>query len=278
MNDRRVPGNAAGSPRRMAVRRPSGRQPDAGRPRGPLRPPSNRPVGEPRQEGPDGPLRPPSNRLYAILDTGFFGAEPGTVAAAVRALLDSGARWIQLRAKGVPDLAAWRLAEAAGRVFEEAQAAGAGDPDAPLLWINDNAAIAAALAAECGSHVGLHLGQDDLPPAAARLSLPRSCPIGHSTHGRGQAARAEADPTVDAVAIGPVFGTTTKERPDPVVGLAGVAAAREVCSKPLVGIGGIDAERAPRVIEAGADTVAVVSALDPKNLAASCRRLLQSLA
>ena len=75
-----------------------------------------------------------------------------------------------------------------------------------------------------------------------------------------------------------MFGTTTKERPDPVVGLAGVAEARQVTSKPLIGIGGIDAERAPRVIEAGADAVAVISALDPKNLAASCRRLLQSLA
>ena len=252
MSERRVSGNAGEVP----VRRPSGRHPAAGR------------CG--------GPFRPPSNRLYAIVDTGFFGVEPQTVITAVRVLLDCGVRWIQLRAKGVPDLAAWRLAEAVGRVDEEAQAAD-GEGDAPLLWINDNTAIAATLAAS-GLRVGLHLGQDDLPPAAARLSLPPDCPIGYSTHSRGQAAEAEADPAVDAVAIGPVFGTTTKERPDPVVGLAGVAAAREVTSKPLIGIGGIDADGAPRVIEAGADAVAVVSALDPKNLAASCRRLLQSLA
>ena len=250
MSADRVPGNAGEVP----VRRPSGRHPAAGRFRG--------------------PLRPPSNRLYAIVDTGVFSAEPRTVTAAVRTLLDCDTRWIQLRAKGVPDLAAWRLAEAAGRVLEERSG---GDGDAPLLWINDNAAIAAALTAS-GPGVGLHLGQDDLPPAAARLSLPPDCPIGYSTHGRRQAAEAEADPAVDAVAIGPVFGTTTKERPDPVVGLAGVAEAREVCSKPLIGIGGIDADRAPRVIEAGADAVAVISALDPKNLAASCRRLLKSLA
>ena len=252
MSESRVPGNAAEVP----VRRPSGRHPAAGRS-----------VGQ---------LRPPSNHLYAIVDTGFFGAEPTAVTGTVRTLLDCGVRWIQLRAKGVPDLAAWRLAEAVGRVFEEVQAAD-GEGDAPLLWINDNAAIAAALMAS-GLRVGLHLGQDDLPPRAARLSLPPDCPIGYSTHSRGQAAEAEADPAVDAVAIGPVFGTTTKERPDPVVGLAGVAEAREVCSKPLIGIGGIDADRAPRVIEAGADAVAVVSALDPKNLGASCRGLLRALA
>ena len=256
MSEARVPANAGEVP----VRRPSGRQPAAGRS--------------------GGPLRPPSNRLYAIVDTGFFGAEPTAVTGAVRTLLDCGARWIQLRAKGVPDLAAWRLAEAVGRAFEEAQSAD-GEGDAPLLWINDNAAIAAALLASgprAGFRAGLHLGQDDLPPAAARLSLPPDCPIGHSTHSRGQAEAAEADVAVDAVAIGPVFGTTTKERPDPVVGPAGVAAAREVSSKPLIGIGGIDADRAPRVIEAGADAVAVVSALDPKNLAASCRLLLRALA
>lgn len=247
MSAGRVPGNACEVP----VRRPSGRS--------------------------GGPLRPPSNRLYAIVDTGSFGVEPQTVTTAVRVLLDCGARWIQLRAKGVPDLAAWRLAEATGRAFEEAQSVD-GEGDAPLLWINDNAAIAAALAAASGLRAGLHLGQDDLPPTAARLSLPPDCPIGYSTHSREQAAEAEADPAVDAVAIGPVFGTTTKERPDPVVGLAGVAEARQVTSKPLIGIGGIDAARAPRVIEAGADAVAVVSALDPKNLAASCRLLLQSLA
>ena len=253
MSAGRVPGNAGEVP----VRRPSGRHPAAGRS--------------------GGPLRPPSNRLYAIVDTGVFGVEPTAVTGTVRTLLDCGVRWIQLRAKGVPDLAAWRLAEAVGRAFEEAHAVDS-EGDAPLLWINDNAAIAAALTAASGLRAGLHLGQDDLPPAAARLALPPDCPIGYSTHSRGQAEAAEADPAVDAVAIGPVFGTTTKERPDPVVGPAGVAAAREVSSKPLIGIGGIDAERAPRVIEAGADAVAVISALDPKNLAASCRRLMQSLA
>ena len=257
-------------------------------------------------------LRPPANRLYAIVDTGLFGAAPEAVTAAVHTLLDCGVRWIQLRAKGVPDLALWRMAEAVGRLFEEAPGIGGGVPDpgdgggapdsvgdgaalgaasgedAPLLWINDDAAVAAALLASgpcaglpaglrVGVRVGLHLGQDDLPPPAARLSVPPACPIGRSTHGRGQAAEAEADPAVDVLAIGPVFGTATKERPDPVVGLTGVAEARKVASKPLIGIGGIDAERAPRVIEAGADAVAVVSALDPRRLRESCGSLLRAL-
>lgn len=224
-------------------------------------------------------LRPPANRLYAIVDTGFFGSETETVTSAVRTLLDCGARWIQLRAKGVSDLAAWRLAEAVGPMFEEASDADS-EGAAPLLWINDDAAIAAALLASgprVGRRIGLHLGQDDLPPAAARLSVRPACPIGRSTHSRGQAVEAEGDPAVDVLAIGPAFGTTTKDRPDPVVGLAGIAAARAVSSKPLIAIGGIDAERAPSVIEAGADAVAVISALDPRRLEASCRLLLRSL-
>ena len=67
------------------------------------------------------PLRPPANRLYAIVDTGLFGARPEPVAGAVRTLLDCGVRWIQLRAKGLPDLEAWRLAEAVARVVRRRQ-------------------------------------------------------------------------------------------------------------------------------------------------------------
>ena len=224
------------------------------------------------------PLRPPANRLYAIVDTGLVGSEPEAVTSAVRTLLDCGVLWIQLRAKGLPDLAAWRLAEAMGRVVEAAVASGSGAAaDAPLFWINDRLGIAAALPATKGLRVGLHLGQDDLPPSLARSSLPDDRYIGRSTHSREQAVEADRDPAVDAVAIGPAFGTSTKDRPDPVVGLAGVAAARAATAKPLIAIGGIDAERAPRVIEAGADAVAVISALDPQRLAATCCDLLRAL-
>ena len=223
-------------------------------------------------------LRPPANRLYAIVDTGLFGLEPEAVTGAVRTLLDCGARWIQLRAKGLPDLAAWRLAEAVGRVVEDAAASAvAAAPDAPVFWINDRPAIAAALPATRGLRFGLHLGQEDLRPAVARASLPDDRYIGRSTHSRKQAIEADRHPAVDALAIGPVFGTSTKDRPDPVVGLGGVAAARAATAKPLIAIGGIDADRAPRVIEAGADAVAVISALEPHRLAASCRDLLRAL-
>ena len=223
-------------------------------------------------------LRPPANRLYAIVDTGSVGPEPESVTSAVRALLDCGVLWIQLRAKGLPDLPAWRLAEAVGRVVETAAASGGGAAsDAPLFWINDRTGIAAALPAAGDLRVGLHLGQDDLPPAVARASLPGDRYLGRSTHSREQAIEADRDPAVDAVAIGPAFGTSTKDRPDPVVGLAGVSAARAVTAKPLIAIGGIDADRAPRVIEAGADVVAVISALDPHRLAASCHDLLRAL-
>jgi thiamine-phosphate pyrophosphorylase len=222
-------------------------------------------------------LRPPANRLYAIVDTGFFGPEPAAAAEAVRTLLESGVRWIQLRAKDLPDLQVWRLAEAMAGIVEAATSGGGSTPDPPLFWINDRTGIAAALPAAGGLSVGLHLGQDDLPPAMARASLPEDRTIGRSTHSREQAIEADRDPAVDAVAIGPAFGTSTKDRPDPVVGLAGVAAARAVTAKPLIAIGGIDADRAPRVIEAGADVVAVISALDPHHLAASCHDLLRAL-
>lgn len=221
-------------------------------------------------------LEPPANRLYAIVDTGLVGPEPEPVTAVVRTLLDCGVTWIQLRAKALPDLQAWHLAEAMARVVEETTSSGS-TLDAPLLWINDRTGIAAALSAAHGLRVGLHLGQDDLPPSVARSLLTDDRYVGRSTHSREQAIDADRDPAVDVLAIGPAFGTTTKEQPDPVVGLAGVAAARAVTSKPLIAIGGIDAERAPRVIEAGADAVAVVSALDPRRLEESCRSLLRSL-
>lgn len=224
------------------------------------------------------PIRPPANRLYAIVDSGIVGSDPESVTDAVRTLLDSGVLWIQLRAKGLPDLHAWRLAKAVGRVVEGVATSSSGTGlDAFLFWINDRTAIAAALPTARGLRVGLHLGQDDLPPAVARASLPGDRCIGRSTHSREQAIEADRDRAVDALAVGPVFGTATKDRPAPVVGLVGVAAARAVTVKPLIAIGGIDAERAASVIEAGADVVAVVSALDPRRLAASCRDLLRAL-
>jgi len=116
---------------------------------------------------------------------------------------------------------------------------------------------------------GVHLGQDDLSPVAARrifhaveqASGPRKCLwIGLSTHNPDQALEASRMP-VDYIAAGPVFTTATKAKADPVIGLDGVRTARAATTKPLVAIGGITRENCRKVMEAGADAVAVISDL-----------------
>jgi thiamine-phosphate pyrophosphorylase len=141
------------------------------------------------------------------------------------------------------------------------------------LWVDDRADLAALLPVG-----GLHLGQQDLSPGAARLLLPPRVLIGASTHDLAQLAAAAADPAVDVVAVGPVFATRGKADPDPVVGLELVREARALTDKPVVAIGGIDATRLGAVLAAGADAVAVLSAISPADVAGSCRRLLQAAA
>ncbi len=119
--------------------------------------------------------------------------------------------------------------------------------------INDRADYAALLGA------GLHVGQDDLPPASAR-KLIGTAPLGFSTHNPKQFAAALAEPA-DYLAFGPVFPTRSKENPDPVTGIEIVRQLRRMTEKPLVAIGGITLERAPEVWQAGADAVAVISDL-----------------
>src|ERR1700682_4482858 len=115
---------------------------------------------------------------------------------------------------------------------------------------------------------GVHLGQDDLSPASARKIIGPNRWLGVSTHNPEQVA--EADRTsADYIAIGPVFATGSKVNPDPVIGLGGVLRARELTRKPLVEIGGITRQNCQSVIEAGADSVAVISDLvrDPRKSA-----------
>jgi thiamine-phosphate pyrophosphorylase len=145
-----------------------------------------------------------------------------------------------------------------------------------LVIINDRADLAYVLGAD-----GVHLGQDDLPPEAARRLLGERATIGYSTHNVEQAARAALMP-VDYVAIGPVFATASKENPDPTVGLEGVRRAREAVGPlPLVAIGGIRPADARAVIEAGADAVAVIGALyadsDAALISDRTRELLRAL-
>jgi thiamine-phosphate pyrophosphorylase len=184
-------------------------------------------------------------KLYAITDARLSGLSH---AEQVRRLATGGATFIQLREK-----------HASPREFqrEAAEAAAVAHALGVLLVVNDRADIALA----CGAD-GLHLGQDDLSPPAARRVVGDNFLIGYSTHNVGQAARAARLP-VDYVAIGPVFQTGTKENPDPAVGLEGVERARAAIGPrvPLVAIGGITPENAPAALAAGADSVAAVSAL-----------------
>jgi thiamine-phosphate pyrophosphorylase len=164
-----------------------------------------------------------------------------------RAFLDGGATVIQLRAKQLPSSAFLELADAV---------VGIASPYQATIVINDRADIALLSAA-----AGVHVGQDDLPPAAARRLLGERAVVGLSTHTIAQIEQAVGEP-VSYVAVGPVFGTRSKETGYDAVGLRLVdAAARLARTAPVVAIGGITLENAESVIAAGAAAVAVISDL-----------------
>lgn len=201
-------------------------------------------------------------KLYPITDARFSGL---THAEQVARLSDGGASLVQLREK---HLAPREFYGAAVEALDVARARGV------RLIINDRVDIALALGAD-----GVHLGQDDLPPDAARELLGTHAIIGFSTHSVEQ-ARAAARFAVDYIAIGPIFNTSSKENPDPVVGLDGLRRVRQAVGEmPLVAIGGITVETAPEVIAAGADSVAVISLLlkDPSKIEQRVRDLLANL-
>jgi len=199
-------------------------------------------------------------RLYVI--TGDRGDEVET-ARIVEAALDGGATVIQLRKKSMPMLEQYRLALAL-RTLTRAHEA--------LLIINDHADLAVAADAD-----GVHLGQDDLPPAAVR-ALPGfdGRLIGRSTHSLAQAQLAVHE-GADYVAVGPVYPTPTKEGRPPV-GTGLVARVAGVIDRPFVAVGGIDLGNAPAVIDAGAPAVAVVRAVyDAPDPAEATRRLHEAM-
>jgi thiamine-phosphate pyrophosphorylase len=213
-------------------------------------------------------MRPLPQRepVYAIADLAALGRiEP---AAAVEEMAQQGVRWIQLRAKPAPsDRELYRLAERCCRRLEGTPA---------RLWIDDRADVAVLVAA-----AGVHVGQRDLPAAAARRAVGESLWIGQSTHDAAQLAAAADDDEVDVVAVGPVFATASKRDPGPLIGLAGVRRARAATTKPLVAIGGIDASNAAQVLAAGADSVAVLGAVcrasQVRGIGRNCRRLLAAV-
>jgi thiamine-phosphate pyrophosphorylase len=183
-------------------------------------------------------------KLYPITDSRLSRLSH---AEQVRRLAAGGATFIQLREKNLTPREFYREAEEALRV---ARSCGV------RLIVNDRVDIALALKAS-----GVHLGQDDLPPAAARELLGERAIIGFSTHTVEQATEAARLP-VDYIAIGPIFETNSKENPDAVVGLDGLRRVRLAVGKiPLVAIGGIKRESILETLAAGADAVAVISLL-----------------
>lgn len=149
--------------------------------------------------------------------------------------------------------------------------AGAPAPHVPRLIMNDRADL--CILAEFD---GVHIGQDDLSPESVRSIIGPERWLGVSTHNPEQLREADLT-SADYLAVGPVFSTLSKERPDPVVGLEGVRRTRQLTRKPLVAIGGITRANAASVIEAGADSVAVISDLlrDPRKSAEEFFRILR---
>ena len=198
-------------------------------------------------------------RLYPIIDASCF-PDDRSLYQFTEALLLAGVTLVQYRNKNASPR------QMLSQALELRRIAG----DHVRLIMNDRADLCLAAGFD-----GVHLGQDDLPPEAARRIVPKPLWMGVSTHNPEQLRRADRT-AADYLAIGPVFATSSKANPDPVVGLDGVRAARALTCKPLVAIGGITRSNARSVIEAGADAVAVISdlLLDPRRAVEDFQRLL----
>jgi thiamine-phosphate pyrophosphorylase len=199
-------------------------------------------------------------RLYAIADAVSFATTEGLTAFA-RQLAAGGCTLMQYRNKSGNA----RVMLEQARELKRCVGASA------KLIMDDRADL--CLAAEFD---GVHVGQEDLSPGPARKIIGPDLWLGVSTHNPEQLQ--EADRTsADYLAIGPVFYTSSKDKPDPVVGLEGVRRARQLTRKPLVAIGGIHRANAASVIAAGADSVAVISDLlrEPRKSAEEFFRILR---
>lgn len=184
------------------------------------------------------------SRLNAIIDHDVAARFGWTVPALAEAYLEGGARFLQVRAKHAT---AAEYLNMCVEVVARARAFGA------TVIVNDRADIARLSGA-----AGVHVGQDDLPVPAVRAIVGVSAIVGFSTHSVDQARIADTMP-IDYVAIGPMFGTPTKETGYSALGLEVLRGV--VSAKPVVAIGGITLDRAASVIEAGASSVAVISDL-----------------
>jgi thiamine-phosphate pyrophosphorylase len=183
-------------------------------------------------------------RLYPIVDAANFSSSKDLLDFA-RQLTAGGATLLQYRNKK----------GSARRMLSDARNLRLASAGAVRWIMNDRADLCLAAGFD-----GVHVGQDDLSPEAARAVVKGGKWVGVSSHSTEQAIAADTT-SVDYIAIGPVFTTETKERPDPVVGLEGLRRVRAATRKPLVAIGGITLKNCRSVIDAGADSVAVISAL-----------------
>ncbi|WP_321474519.1 thiamine phosphate synthase [uncultured Paludibaculum sp.] len=188
--------------------------------------------------------------IYPIVDTQALIRRGRNPVFFAEALLEGGARILQFRHKGHYSRAVF---ETAKRLSSLCTAAGA------AFVINDRADIAALLQA------GLHVGQQDLPPALVRRVLPTGLLLGFSTHNEQQLVQGDQEP-VDYLALGPIFDTGSKQNADPTVGLERLSSARRLTTKPLVAIGGITLETARSVWNSGADSIAVIGDLMPEEI------------
>jgi thiamine-phosphate pyrophosphorylase len=198
-------------------------------------------------------------RIYPITDTRISSL---THTQQVKRLIDGGATFIQLRDK---TSSARAFYEDALHAFRIARSAGA------TMIINDRVDVAAALGAD-----GVHLGQTDMPVPLAREILGADTIIGYSTHNLEQVKVALDLPT-DYLAFGPVFQTRSKQNPDPAVGLENLAKVKSLAgSMPIVAIGGIGRSTVAAVVQAGADSAAIISDIlsTPEKIAENIRELL----
>jgi len=179
-------------------------------------------------------------RLYVILDAALLNNSPQDCAQELAA---AGVRLMQYRDKAA---CARDLLKTSRELVSSLKAHGAS------LVVNDRPDVAALAGA-----TGVHVGQDDLTSEQARAVVGKEMLVGVSTHSLEQFRRATST-SADYIAVGPIFGTTSKANPDPVVGLELLRQVRALTDKPIVAVGGITLERAPSVIAAGADCVAVI--------------------
>src|SRR5712692_354612 len=198
-------------------------------------------------------------RLYVLTDT--RAAHERSLAQLVAAALEGGATAIQLRDKTSNALAQVELGRELRRLTREAGA---------LLIVNDRVDVAYAVEAD-----GVHLGQDDLPAATARAILGPNAIVGGSAGNPTELTRALAA-GVDYLGVGPMYATASKPDAGPAIGPAGLAEIRQATALPIVGVGGIDAANLAPVCAAGADGVAIISAIMGDHDVASATRRIRA--